>query len=183
MSFRRLGVAVAFIGMLSSANVQAVSVAFPSASSTINASAGTYFFLSSHSVSETFTATGLPSLTSLGLHLDLATNSLVNGAHVDFDVLVNGVDVGDISFARTAGTGAFDFLFNFLSIAGLGGGDDYNLLLDENNNVPGGEGSISFDQVNSTATLNGSGTVPEPGTIVLAGLGLLGLAGRRYLRA
>jgi hypothetical protein len=145
-----------------------ITVAFPSSSSTINANVG-FFFLDTHFVQEAFTGTGLASIDSLDLHLIVATNQLNNGGHVDFDVLVNGVDVGDIIFVQADGAGPKDFSFGFASIAGAG---DYTLRLDVKNNVPTGLGSVSFGLTGSTATLESAVAVPVPATLGLLGLGL-----------
>ncbi len=85
-----------------------------------------------------------PSVSALDLHVDLGTNVLNSGAVVNFDVLLNGIDVGDIVFTQASGTGAFDYSFGFASIAS---GGTYTITFDETNTVPDGQGSISFDLV------------------------------------
>lgn len=158
------------------ADAAPITVSFPSGMSTVNASLGAFFFQSSHFVTETFAGTGLASVSALDLHVDLGTNVLNSGAFVNFDVLLNGIDVGDIVFTQASGTGAFDFSFGFASI--LGGGT-YTITFDETNTVPVGQGSISFDLANSTATLTESAAVPEPGTLALVVAALLGIVGAR----
>ena len=84
--------------------------------STVNARLGAFFFESSHFVTGTFAGTGLASVSALDLHVGLGTNVLNSGAVVNFDVLLNGIDVGDIVFTQASGTGAFDYSFGFASM-------------------------------------------------------------------
>lgn len=169
-------IASAFLLVVTNAHANFVTLSFPSSSSTVVASDGTYFFQDNHYVSEQFSSTGLTEVNSLALHLGVSLNILRDAGFVNFDVLLNGNDVGDIAFTDNTGTGFFDFLFNFDPIAGVGvGNDDYTIMLDETNTVPFGDGSISFDRVSSNATLTAA-SVPEPGTLALVGLSLAGFA-------
>lgn len=159
-----------FVG---SANAGLITVDFPSGASVSTASAGEYFFLTSHSVQETFSGTGLNAVTSLDLALDLDYNSLNGGGFVDFDVLINSVTVGSFSFVETDTLGIYNFSYSFSEIIGSG---TYELALQVTNNVPGGLGSVGFSETNSTADLTGDvSAVPEPASIALLALGLAGI--------
>ena len=150
-----------------------VTVNFPSNSSTFNASATNFFWLTTHMVDETFTGIGFSSVNQLDLALHVNSNVLNRGGNVNFNALVNNTVVGSFGFVRSDGTGIFNYSFNFAPIVGNG---TYNLKLAVTNNVPRGRGSVRFGQRNSLATLDGS-PIPEPSTMLLFGTGLVGLLG------
>jgi len=183
MAKRSIVAAIGLASALLSAQALAVpfTAQFPSSGSTIVASTGFldldevgYFWSSSRgdSVTETFMGTGLPSVNSLGLSLEITQNVLSSGAQVDWDVLVNAIVVGNWSWADGDGTGALDLSFAFPDIVG---GGTYTIAMVVTNDVPGGLGSIALaaNIQTSTVTLN---SVPEPGTVALLGLALAGFA-------
>ncbi|MBL8488505.1 MAG: FxDxF family PEP-CTERM protein [Rhodocyclaceae bacterium] len=158
---------------------------FPSPSSSVTASVGhsgpnvEYFWSSAlgHQVSQTYAGTGVFNAVSLELNILVSKNVLHAGNSVQWDVFVNGIDVGDWAWKDTDGTGYMHQTYGFAPIAG----DTYTILMAVKNVVPDGDGSIALNY-DSTMTI---AAVPEPETyaMMLAGLGLLGAAARRRARA
>ena len=154
---------------------------FPSPSSSVVASVGhsgpnvEYFWSAAmgHQVSQTFAGTGVFNAVSLELNILVSKNVLAPGNSVQWDVFVNGIDVGDWSWSDASGTGYMHQTYGFAPIAG----DTYTVLMAVKNTVPDGAGSIALNY-DSTMTIS---AVPEPETyaMMLAGLGLLGAAARR----
>ena len=180
---RRLGYIAAGIlalGLAPSAEAASVTVEFPSALSTQNASgAGPFYFSAAHFAEETFADTGVAGATELDLSLTI-DNALANPAFVNFDVFVNGALAGAISFSGSDGDGTFDFSLTFANAAPAA--DDYTILLDVTNTVLGGQGSIDFIEGASFATLSdGAAAVPAPLALPLlaSAVAVLGLGARR----
>ena len=124
---------------------------------------------------QTFTLPGLTSVDQLTLNLTLF-NVLDAGQNETLSVLVNSVTVGSFGFTGS-GLNIVNQVFNFAPIAGAGGGTDYTVRFNvAAPGVPTGNGTLGLPtgSGNQTGDLSLSG-VPEPATISLAAMGLLGL--------
>ena len=162
------------------ATASAITVQFPSDDSTVVASVGFidadeigYFWKVSRgdSVTEGFTGTGLSSVTGLDLEFDVTQNVLASGAFTHWDVLLNGISVGDWMWTALDGIGHLSLSYLFPAIVGDG---DYTIRMAVLNEVAPGAGSIALG-FPGEATLTGT-AAPEPGTLGLIGAGLLGIA-------
>jgi hypothetical protein len=159
--------------------------AFPSSGSTVIASVGVidpgefgYFWSVSRgdNISESFSGTGLASVSKLDLDFDVTRNVLSSGAFTNWDVLVNGNVVGSWSWDSSDGTGNVTASYTFPDIVGSG---NYAVRMEVTNEVPGGAGSIA---IGFPGDLTLTGVVPEPATFVLAALGLMGMIAGRQRR-
>ena len=119
---------------------------YPSASSTIVGSVGFidseqvgYFWSAARGDSVSQTLTGPNKLKKAVLKLDVVSNNLNNGAHVDWTVSINGTDIG--SFAVNEGQlGSITKKFLFPKKTG----GTYTVKMRVTNEVAGGEGSMTF---------------------------------------
>lgn len=125
-------------------------------------------------ITQTYTGTGLSAVNSLDYNLKLF-DGISNNTET-LSIQINGIQVDT---QNVAGCGpvycssdvAIGNLVNFSPIVGNG---DYTLKIALTNDIGGGIGYISFD--NSGLFTISNTTVPEPSTVALFGLGLVGLS-------
>lgn len=131
---------------------------------------------------ENFTSTGLASVFQLSLHT-LINNALAVGQTEIFNVSVNASVVGSVSVPG-AGTGAGTLQTLMQSFTfGAISGPAYDVRFTVTSTTIGPLlGSVGFnhDGVSSSVTLT---QAPEPGTMLLLGVGLFGLVVRRMRKA
>lgn len=165
-----------------SAQASTYSFTFPTAQSQVKASTGFlnssevgYFWSATRgdSISQQYVGSGVFGATHLELDLTVSRNSLRPTASTQWDILVNGKDVGDWTVNQATGTGTTHLSLNFGPVTG-----EFNTLaLVLKNNVASGAGSIALG-LNTAGTIS---AVPEPETygMLLGGLALMGLVARR----
>jgi hypothetical protein len=125
---------------------------------------------------QSFSGTGLGTVSALGLNLFIDDNILTGGNQVDLDVLLNGTNVGSFSIGQGV-TGSLSNTFLFSPIAALPS-TTFDIKMLETNTVPPGEGSVSMAaDSRSYAELRGVAPVPEPSSLALVGFGAAGLVG------
>ena len=181
-TFLKTALAAAALTAAGLSQASSYSFNFPTASSSVVSSFGLlspteigYFWSVSRGdmVSQAYAASGVFGTTSLELDLNVTRNVLSTGNSVQWDVLVNGTDVGDWAWSSANGTGLTHLSLSFAAVTG----EFSTLALVVKNEVPSGDGSIALG-------LDTRGTVaaiPEPETyaLMLAGLAGIGALVRR----
>lgn len=122
--------------------------------------------------------TGQPFVNSLQYNI-LYDNVIGGGNSETVDILINNIVVGDFvapDCNYCGQTYTASGVLNFSNIAPVGGGYQLELML--TNTLPPGGGSIAFEDGGMvTLSGGGQGTTPEPGSILLFGSGIVGIAG------
>ncbi len=129
-----------------STNSVGTTAAFPSSSSTVVGSVGFingtecgYFWSASRGDSVTQTIHGPGAIRHAILKLDVVTNSLTGGSEVDWDILINGINIGQF-IVHQGQTGLIRFRSHFGRIVG----PNYDVVIKVTNEVPAGDGSHTF---------------------------------------
>jgi hypothetical protein len=174
------------LGSVGQAKAGMITVTFPSSDSTtfdaFNGSYGTLgsggggvFFVAGSAIEKTFTATGLPTVTSSHWVFDMS-DVTASGVDNTFDVLINGTKVGSYDFIGLGvkgGTHHFDLTFGPSAPIT---GDTYTLEILATSTVPPGEGSWNW-YAGGEVTLSDVTAAPEPSTLVLLGTATVSLGG------
>lgn len=130
-------------------------VEFPSSDSTthtgaaLGAGGGGVYYVDGNYLTETFTSTGLGSISSLSLTFTMndSTSSYCTVGELTWGVYVNGTEVGTYGYTGGAGLGtvSFDKVYSFSSVSGAGSdGETYTLRLEANETVCPGGGSWNW---------------------------------------
>ena len=126
-----------------STNSVVTKAAFPSSSSTVVGSVGFingtecgYFWSAARGDSVSQTIHGPGGIKRAILKLDVVTNVLSGGNEVDWDILINGVNVGHF-IVHEGQTGLIRFKAHFGRIVG----PNYDVVIKVTNEVPSGGGS------------------------------------------
>ncbi len=159
--------------------------AFPSSQSIIVASvdpsSGTNFFFSqNHSISQIFTDTGLQYANQIHLEFYVTENTLFEN-FINWNVFINEVNIGSWSWSNTNGVGQVVLNIDFPNIVAAG---SFAIAMRVINTIPPGSGSIALGP-NGVLELSGESEgakpIPEPATVMLFAIGLVGFATARKL--
>lgn len=155
----------------------AITLDFPSSDSTLNTTnPDKNLFNAGHFIEETFTNTGLSSVSSIEYSFNLSANFLQNGGFANFDVSLNSTVVD--SFTINEGDG-LQFMFSeTLDPVLQSPNGNYTIRFELTNDIPSGGGSVQFDDLdnpNNQVTLTAPSNQPIPfeaeGTMGLVVLG------------
>lgn len=126
-----------------------------------------------------FFSSSLASVGRLTASLNIAENVLNSGASILFSAFVNGFSVGAFTISEGDPTGVLplDFLFAPVSAS------DYRVEFRITGpSVPNSQGSVLLDGPTSSVSIYSAQALPEPGTLAMMLMGLVGLVllrGRR----
>ena len=187
---------VALVGLLaaSSANASSLSVPFPGTGTTYTSASngsglipalGTSapMFTAGDNVDETFTGTGLTSIDSL--KVDFSVDDLLDGSSETLDILVNGTNVATFVVPDNSGVNGVTTISGSIFFAPIVGNGTYDLTVTLEDTIPGGAGSIDF-QDGGVFVLNGGDRVvgaSEPVTLSLFAVGLCATIAARRRRS
>ena len=135
------------------------------------------FFTAGDFVSQTF-FTGQTSITGLSYDFFLIdTLGLNPGAEYQTGIYINDVLVGSFLVPDCNSCGSRMEFSGNLNFAAIEGDGTYAVSIALVDTVPHGDSSFVFLAPGSITLKDGNATTPEPGTFVLLGSGILGMAG------
>ena len=167
--------AAGLVGLLAAgpAHASAIALSFPGTGTTYTSAANgsgfipsggasAYMFTAGDNVDETFTGTGVASVDSL--KVDFNVDDLLNGSSEKVLISVNGTPVANFVVPDNGGVDGVTTIAASIFFAPIVGNGTYELTMTLVDTVPGGEGSIDF-QDGGVFALNGGVRVvgaPEP---------------------
>jgi hypothetical protein len=176
--------AVGLVALLAAgpADASAIALAFPGTGTTYfsasngsgfipSGGASAFMFTAGDKLDETFTGTGVASVDSL--KVDFNIDDLLNGSSEKVLISVNGTPVANFVVPDNSGVDGVTTIAASIFFAPIVGNGTYELTMTLVDTVPGGEGSIDF-QDGGVFALNGGVRVvhvPEPITLALFGGG------------
>lgn len=139
-----------------------------------------YYYFVGHDASQTFSLTGLTSVTGLDLQLNAGPDGNYVTEPLTLTFLINGSAVGTTTYNPGDPAGR---LLSFVFSPILDGTQTYELTASVTGPVCVGCGAVNFS-TDSPFTLFGAAAVPEPSTwaMMLFGFGMVGFSVRRQRR-
>lgn len=145
------------------------------------AASPTYQWVNGDFVGQDVQDSGLNSIDAVDLSLKY-DDLLVAGQSQTYDVVINGITIGSFSIDGV-GDGLDRVVSSLYTFAPIAGPDYEVLFVVASSTTPNGLGSVGwFNGPESDSSFDLVSTVPEPGTLMLTGLGLAMVA-RRVRRA